>query len=399
MPRDPAARRATRSRAGRSAERAAVVDVLEDVDEQRRRALVADRAERLHDRFARRGGAAGQRLLEHAGKRCVGADVEDRAHRFALHLRLVVVEQLGQIRQRVAAAELAQQVDGRPADRRVRRALQPLDGAPADGAERRSGSPSAARACAAALRPTAPRRAGGPALRRATRTSPSRARTARRRSSRGASTMWRIIGPATSMSIAVIACCRRAGRSAAPPASRTRTADQLRRRRRSRRPAAGPRAAPTTGVISVAPALVVLLRCGAGRAPASGRARAARWSRRCRARRRCARADRRASARPRRACVRAPDSSRAVVVGDERLVRVRGQQLLGDVVPDRSNPSVLPSGDAATSSLASASRRCRCSRVRDQRLERLREPIGRRVSAAITWRDDEAARSCRRSCG
>ena len=81
-----------------------------------------------------RSGAAGQRLFEHL-VRLLGADVENRAHRFALHLRLVVVEQLGQIGQRVAAAELAQQVDGRPPDRRVRRALQPLGGAFADDAE------------------------------------------------------------------------------------------------------------------------------------------------------------------------------------------------------------------------------------------------------------------------
>ena len=52
-----------------------------------------------------RVGAAGQRLLENPVGG-VGADVEDRAHRLALHLRLVVVEQLGQVGQRFAAAEL-----------------------------------------------------------------------------------------------------------------------------------------------------------------------------------------------------------------------------------------------------------------------------------------------------
>ena len=69
-------------------------------------------------------------------KACVGADVEDGAHRFALHLRLVVVEQLGEVGQRLAAAELAHQLNRRAADRRVRRALQPLDRPPPDGAER-----------------------------------------------------------------------------------------------------------------------------------------------------------------------------------------------------------------------------------------------------------------------
>ena len=47
----------------------------------------------------------------------------------------VVVEQLGQLRQRLAAAELAQQIDGRPADGRIRRTLQSLDRPLADRAE------------------------------------------------------------------------------------------------------------------------------------------------------------------------------------------------------------------------------------------------------------------------
>ena len=67
--------------------------------------------------------------------RLFGADVENRAHRLALHLRLVVVEQFGQIGQRVAAAELAQQINGRAPHGRVRRSFQPLDGAFARDAE------------------------------------------------------------------------------------------------------------------------------------------------------------------------------------------------------------------------------------------------------------------------
>ena len=115
-------------------ERTAMVDVADDVGEQRRRALVAQADDRLHDRFAGPFGAAGERLLQHL-IRLLGPDVENRADRLALHLRLVVVEQLGQVGQRVAAAELAQQVDGRSPDGRIRRALQSLGGAFADDAE------------------------------------------------------------------------------------------------------------------------------------------------------------------------------------------------------------------------------------------------------------------------
>ena len=147
-----------------------------------------------------------------------GADVENRAHRLALDLRLVVVEQLGQIGQRVAAAELAQQVDGRAANGRIRRALQPFDGPACRRRRRRSGSRSAARAAAAALRPTALRRAA------CTTTSPSDRHIAFTRSNCASSivgrcvAMWRIIGPATSMSMAVTACWRRPSSARRPPA-------------------------------------------------------------------------------------------------------------------------------------------------------------------------------------
>ena len=50
-----------------------------------------------------------ERLLQHLERR-IGADVQNRAHRFALHLRLVVVEQFRQVGQRLGAAEFAQQV-------------------------------------------------------------------------------------------------------------------------------------------------------------------------------------------------------------------------------------------------------------------------------------------------
>ena len=58
-----------------------------------------------------------------------------------------------------------------------------------------------------------------------------------------------------------------------------------------------------------------------------------------------------------------------------------------------SKPSVLPSGDAATSSCASDSSRCCCSGVADQRLERLRERDRSASSRAMTLTRDERARS------
>src|SRR4051812_37579612 len=112
-----------------------MIHVLEDVDEQRHGAVVTQQRNRLHDRFARSSRAVDQRLLENV-ERVVASDVDDRAHRFALYSLLVVVEQFGQIRKRLAAAELPQQVNRRAPDRRIGRAFQPFDLAPADRTER-----------------------------------------------------------------------------------------------------------------------------------------------------------------------------------------------------------------------------------------------------------------------
>ena len=209
-------------------------------------------AQRLHDARRATGGAAGQRLLEDS-VRAVGADVQDRADRLALHLRLVVVEQLGQVGERVAAAELAHQVDGRAAHGGVGRALQPLDRRGVRRRRTRSGSRSGARAGGAAPRSTAPRRAAGRSPRRATM------HIALTRSNCASSIvarwlmMCRIIEPATRTSIAVSACWRRVRRSprtrasctrtptsCPPPRSRRRAAD----RRAATRPAASARPTP-----------------------------------------------------------------------------------------------------------------------------------------------------------
>jgi hypothetical protein len=80
-------------------------------------------------------GAAGERLLEDS--ECgVGADVHDSANGVALHLRLVVVQQFGEIGQRLAPAELAHEVNGRPPHRGVLRILQSFDRPAADRSER-----------------------------------------------------------------------------------------------------------------------------------------------------------------------------------------------------------------------------------------------------------------------
>ena len=78
--------------------------------------------------------AGDERALEH-GVGLVGADLHDGADRLTLHLRVGVVEHRRQLRQRLAPAEDAQQVDGHAPHRRVRRVLQLLDRLPAGGAE------------------------------------------------------------------------------------------------------------------------------------------------------------------------------------------------------------------------------------------------------------------------
>ena len=59
--------------------------------------------------------------------RLVGADLHDGAERVALDRRLGVAEKRLEVGQRLGAAERAQQLDGRAADRRVRRVPQLVD--------------------------------------------------------------------------------------------------------------------------------------------------------------------------------------------------------------------------------------------------------------------------------
>ena len=80
------------------------------------------------------GCSADQRLLQDL-ERLVGADVENGPHRFALHLLLIVCEQLRELGQRVAAAEIAEQIDRGATHGRVRRAFQSFDLPPADRTE------------------------------------------------------------------------------------------------------------------------------------------------------------------------------------------------------------------------------------------------------------------------
>ena len=91
-------------------------------------------------------------------------------------------------------------------------------------------------------------------------------RTASRRSCRGATTTWRIIGPATSMSMAVSADCRRPF-DPSPVDSRTMTASSCAAASKSPTSSRSSSMPMTVGV-SARPFLVVVLRCSADRAGA-----------------------------------------------------------------------------------------------------------------------------------
>ena len=121
------------------AELPAMVEVIEDVGEERCRPIVADEGQRLHDHLARLVGAGEERLLEHLVGG-FGADPQDGADRLALHLLLVVVQQPGELGERFAAAELAKQVDRRAAHGGVRRVLEALDFAAGRSLRTQSGS-------------------------------------------------------------------------------------------------------------------------------------------------------------------------------------------------------------------------------------------------------------------
>ena len=105
------------ARSTHGTQRPRVINMSQDVHEERRRPLVANKADGLHDRLSGLRGAVGERLLERAVS-LIRPDVEHGPDGFALNLQLRVVEQEGELRQRLAAAELAQQVNRRPPDRR-----------------------------------------------------------------------------------------------------------------------------------------------------------------------------------------------------------------------------------------------------------------------------------------
>ena len=111
-----------------------MVHVFENVHEQRGRPLVAGRTEGVHDGFARLRRAAGERLLEDPVS-LVCPDFEDGPDRLPLDDRLGVVQQFGQVGQRLASAEFTQEINRGAPDCRVCRGLQLFNLAPADGAE------------------------------------------------------------------------------------------------------------------------------------------------------------------------------------------------------------------------------------------------------------------------
>ena len=269
----------------------------------------------------------------------------------------------------------AHQVDRRPAHRRVRRVLQPLDRPPADRAEREQDR----RQALARARPLFRRQRFGErpdehlAERHAHRLDALELRVVDRRQVRrrcGASSSRRSARRSRSAR-----CCRRAvvpvaagfarrGRRSAPP------------RRRSRRRAADPRAAPTSGVISSRQRSSSCSMRSRSSSSVRSSARSAR--RRDRAEpgadalgrivADCLRRRSPASARA--------DSSRAVRVGDERLVGVRRQQLLGDVVPDRLEPLGAAERRRGDVVVRQREQALLLLAVADERLERLREAIG-----------------------
>ena len=91
-------------------------------------------------------------------------------------------------------------------------------------------------------------------------------------------------------------------------------------------------------------------------------------------------------------CVRAPRQLAAVLVGDERLRPSTTSAASARRDPRRlRTPRCSPSGDAATSSCASASSRSRCSSSRTSDLKRLGEAIGRTAFGRDdSWRTKRA---------
>src|SRR4029453_7108124 len=137
-----------------------VIDMSQDVHEERSRPLVTDEADGLHDRLSGLWGAVGESLLERAVS-LIRPDVEHGTDGFALNLQLRVVKQEDQLRQRFAAAELAQQVNRRAPDEGILRALQALDGFPSRGTERNQQRCQALPGCEPVPQRKAPRQVDG----------------------------------------------------------------------------------------------------------------------------------------------------------------------------------------------------------------------------------------------
>jgi len=97
---------------------ALVFGVGEHVQQEWRGLFVAKRAKRLRNRVAGVRGAALHGLLEHLVG-LGGPDLYDRPQRFALHLRILIVEHLPEIGQCRVTGEAAQQIDRGSAHRRI----------------------------------------------------------------------------------------------------------------------------------------------------------------------------------------------------------------------------------------------------------------------------------------
>ncbi len=257
-----------------------------------------------------RVGAAGQRLLENPVGG-VGADVEDRAHRLALHLRLVVVEQLGQVGQRFAAAELRASAESPSGARPGSASSSAVRSCGVRPTRTRAGSPSAARAGAARSSTDSASASGR------TSTSPSDTHIAFTRSNCASSIVARCVvdvphhragNQQVDGGDRVLAARRRhaaggAGfaRPAPPPAASAASKSPTSSRSSS---------SATTGFISVAPALLVLLDSQQVEDQRQVERAQRASSRSCRARRRCRSGGSSLTCSTSIACVRAPDSSR-----------------------------------------------------------------------------------------
>ena len=185
--------------------------MIEDVAQQRHGPLFAKTDQLLRDRVTR-GGADHQRLLQD-GERLVVAEVRDGPNGVPLHLRILVVEHRGEVRQRVLSAEHAKHVDGGPAnaagfDDCFSRSTVSRPAAPNPNSSSRS------RRIARLFSSTMSASASGPMIRvptvRQSRLNGSTSASSAVR--RTCTTMWRARGPSASASIADSAAARTGSR-------------------------------------------------------------------------------------------------------------------------------------------------------------------------------------------